>query len=103
MKAAVITIGDEILLGQITDTNSRYIARELALLGIETLAMHTVADAGEEILNALKAALSRADLVFLTGGLGPTKDDLTKKTLADFFDILQEHHNKYILNYHFRI
>ncbi len=87
MKAAVITIGDEILLGQITDTNSRYIARELALLGIETLAMHTVADAREEILNALKAALSRADLVFLTGGLGPTKDDLTKKTLADFFDM----------------
>ena len=85
MKAAIITIGDEILLGQITDTNSRYIAQELASLGIETAVMYTVADSRADIINALQRALSRAELVLITGGLGPTKDDLTKKTLADFF------------------
>lgn len=79
MKAAIITIGDEILLGQITDTNSRYIAQELASLGIETAVMYTVADSRADIINALQRALSRAELVLITGGLGPTKDDLTKK------------------------
>lgn len=87
MNAAIITIGDEILLGQITDTNSRFIARELACLGIDTRFMYTVPDVREDIVQALHNALSRADLVIITGGLGPTKDDLTKKTLADFFNM----------------
>ena len=85
MKAAIITIGDEILLGQITDTNSRFIARELAALGVETVEMFTVADEQAAIVRALDTAFLRADLLFITGGLGPTKDDLTKKTLAEYF------------------
>lgn len=85
MKAIIITIGDEILLGQILDTNSRFAARELARLGVETVRMESVSDKPEEIRLAADAALKEADLVILTGGLGPTKDDLTKKTLADYF------------------
>lgn len=85
MKAAIITIGDEILLGQIMDTNSRFIARELAALGVETVEMFTVADEQAAIVRALDTAFLRADLLFITGGLGPTKDDLTKKTLAEYF------------------
>lgn len=85
MKAIIITIGDEILLGQILDTNSRFAARELARLGVETLRMESVSDKPEEIRRAADAALKDADLVIVTGGLGPTKDDLTKKTLADYF------------------
>lgn len=85
MKAIIITIGDEILLGQILDTNSRFAARELARLGVETLRMESVSDEPKEIRRAADAALKEADLVIVTGGLGPTKDDLTKKTLADYF------------------
>lgn len=85
MKAYIITIGDEILLGQILDTNSRYIAKALAGLGIETAKMLSVSDKRTEILNALKEAFSCADLILVTGGLGPTKDDITKTVLAEFF------------------
>lgn len=87
MKAVIITIGDEILLGQILDTNSRYIAQELAQLGVETREMYSVADEPAEIRRALDAAVEQADFIFITGGLGPTKDDLTKKTLADYFGV----------------
>ena len=85
MKAIIVTIGDEILLGQILDTNSRYAASALARLGIETVKMLSVSDKPQEIRAAADAALQQADLVIFTGGLGPTKDDLTKKTLADYF------------------
>ena len=85
MKAVIITIGDEILLGQILDTNSRFIARELALLGAETVQMRSVADQKEAIWQALDDAFAAADAVFVTGGLGPTKDDLTKNVLAQYF------------------
>lgn len=85
MKAFIITIGDEILLGQILDTNSRYAAAALARLGIETVQMRSVADIPGAITAAVREALQCSDFVLLTGGLGPTKDDLTKKTLADFF------------------
>lgn len=85
MKSVIITIGDEILLGQILDTNSRFIARELAELGAETVEMRSVSDEKGEILRAVDDALNRADAVFVTGGLGPTKDDLTKNALADYF------------------
>lgn len=86
MKAVVITIGDEILLGQILDTNSRFIARELTKLGAETVEMRSVADERNAIVRALNDAFLRADVVLMTGGLGPTKDDLTKKVLAEYFD-----------------
>lgn len=85
MKATIITIGDEILLGQILDTNSRFAAAALACLGIETVRMCSVSDKPAEIRAAADAALKEADVVIVTGGLGPTKDDLTKKTLADYF------------------
>lgn len=85
MKVYIITIGDEILLGQILDTNSRFIARELARLGAETVQMISVGDNQAEILQALHTAFSSAQAVFVTGGLGPTKDDITKQALAAFF------------------
>ena len=85
MKAIIVTIGDEILLGQILDTNSRFVAAALAQLGIETVQMLSVADTPQQIHCAADTALKQADIVIMTGGLGPTKDDLTKKTLADYF------------------
>ena len=86
MKAAILTIGDEILMGQITDTNSVYIARLLSESGIETCRMQSVPDQSDAIRHALDNLLSEADLLFITGGLGPTKDDITKKVLCDYFD-----------------
>ena len=86
MKAVIITIGDEILLGQILDTNSRFMAPELTKLGAETVEMRSVADERNAIVRAINDAFLRADVVLMTGGLGPTKDDLTKKVLAEYFD-----------------
>lgn len=85
MKASILTIGDEILLGQILDTNSRFAAAAFARMGIDTVNMQSIADEPQAITRALDEALQVADVVLVTGGLGPTKDDLTKKTLADYF------------------
>ena len=85
VRAEIITIGDEILYGQILDTNTQWISFELDKLGIKTIRKSSVGDSAEEITTILKESKSRADVVFITGGLGPTKDDLTKKVLADFF------------------
>ncbi len=85
MKSCIITIGDEILLGQILDTNSRFIARELAGAGVETVEMRSVPDSRAEILRAVDEAFKQSDAVFVTGGLGPTKDDITKSALAEYF------------------
>jgi len=84
--AEIITIGDEILFGQIIDTNSQWISAELDLIGLKTIRKTSVGDQAEEINKALNEALQRANIVLLTGGLGPTKDDITKKTLASFFN-----------------
>jgi nicotinamide-nucleotide amidase len=86
MKAEILTIGDEILIGQITNTNSVWIAQELNLIGIKIVHMASVADDEDAIVNAFDNAASRADLVFITGGLGPTKDDITKKTFSNYFN-----------------
>lgn len=86
MRIEIITIGDEILIGQITDTNSAWIAAELAKVGFETVAISTVADKKDSIIEALDIALNRADVLLLTGGIGPTKDDITKNTLCEYFD-----------------
>lgn len=86
ISAEIITIGDEILYGQITDTNSQYISKELDKMGIKVRRQSSVGDQAEDILDALKEAEARVDLVLMTGGLGPTKDDITKKTLCKFFD-----------------
>ena len=86
MKATIITIGDEILIGQIVDTNSGYIAKALDRIGIETKEMISISDNKEHILNAFIALQNTVDLVIITGGLGPTKDDITKKTFCDYFE-----------------
>ena len=83
MKATIITIGDEILIGQITDTNSVSIARHLNAAGIVVLAKNSVGDDAARI--TVERALRDSEVVVLTGGLGPTKDDITKKTLAALF------------------
>ncbi len=86
MFAEIITIGDEILIGQIIDTNSAFIASELNKIGISVYQITSVQDDKAHILDALKEARSRAQIVFITGGLGPTKDDITKHTFCEFFN-----------------
>jgi nicotinamide-nucleotide amidase len=81
IKAEIITIGDEILYGQITDTNTQWISAELDKIGIKTVRKSSVGDTEEAILEIFEESSKRADLVIVTGGLGPTKDDITKKTL----------------------
>ncbi len=85
MTAAIITIGDEILIGQIVDTNSAWIAESLNLIGIHVLEIRSVADQHEHISSALADYEGRVDLVVVTGGLGPTRDDITRQTLAEYF------------------
>lgn len=86
MKAEIITIGDEILIGQIVDTNSAWMGQQLNLLGIEVYQVTSVHDDRKHILKALAEAEQNSDLVLITGGLGPTKDDITKKTLCEYFN-----------------
>ncbi len=86
MKATIITIGDEILIGQIVDTNSSYIAKALDKIGIATHEMISISDDKTHILDTLNKLQNKVDVVIVTGGLGPTKDDITKKTFCDYFD-----------------
>ena len=86
MNAEIITIGDEILIGQIVDTNSQWIGKELNKIGVSVYQISSIQDEERHILNAFKEAQSRADIVIITGGLGPTKDDITKKTIAKYFN-----------------
>ena len=86
MFAEIITIGDEILIGQVIDTNSGWIAQELNLIGFRVKQITSVSDDKEHITEALKNAQQRADLIILTGGLGPTRDDKTKGVLCEFFN-----------------
>jgi nicotinamide-nucleotide amidase len=83
--AEVMTIGDELLIGQVVDTNSAWIGQQLSLNGIRVKQITSVSDDPAHIVEALRDAASRADIILITGGLGPTKDDLTKKTLRDYF------------------
>ncbi len=86
MNVNIVTIGDEILIGQIIDTNSAWMGQQLNLVGAKVSAIHSVSDTKEGIINALEIGLKQADVILLTGGLGPTKDDITKKTITDYFD-----------------
>ncbi len=86
MLAEIVTIGDEILIGQVVDTNSAYLASELHKIGVAVYQITSVQDERTHILSALREAESRADLVLLTGGLGPTRDDITKHTLCEYFE-----------------
>jgi nicotinamide-nucleotide amidase len=84
--AELLTIGDEILYGQIVDTNSQWMSVSLSNAGIKVIRKTSVGDSEEEILAALEEAEGRADIVLITGGLGPTSDDLTKPCLAKYFN-----------------
>ena len=86
MKAEIITIGDEITIGQVTDTNSSFIAEELNKIGIEIIRITSVPDNKDRITDALDSAKEKADIIIMTGGLGPTVDDITKNTLAEYFN-----------------
>lgn len=85
MKAEIITIGDEILIGQTVDTNSAWMANELNIIGVDVLRITSISDKKDEIFKALNNAKQLADIILITGGLGPTDDDITKKSLAEYF------------------
>ncbi|MET3979958.1 nicotinamide-nucleotide amidase [Mucilaginibacter sp. UYP25] len=87
MLAEIITIGDEILIGQIVDTNSAWMAQKLNGEGIRVKQISSISDDKQHILKALAEAAGRADIILITGGLGPTKDDITKHTIAEYFGV----------------
>jgi nicotinamide-nucleotide amidase len=87
MQAEIITIGDEILIGQVVDTNSAWIAEKLNAIGVRVKQITSISDDRQHILTALKEAHERANIILITGGLGPTKDDITKTTLAEYFGV----------------
>lgn len=86
MTAAIVTIGDEILIGQIVDTNSGFIAKALDSVGIQTREILSISDNKQHILKTFVSLQNEVDFVFITGGLGPTKDDITKHTFCEYFD-----------------
>ncbi|RNC86785.1 MAG: competence/damage-inducible protein A [Winogradskyella sp.] len=86
MNAEIITIGDEILIGQIIDTNSAFLGKELNKIGVSVYQITSVQDDKGHILKSLKEAEENADIIIITGGLGPTKDDITKHTICEYFD-----------------
>ena len=86
MQAEIITIGDEILIGQVVDTNSAYISKALNRVGISVYQITSVQDDKSHIIKSLKEAEDNADVIIITGGLGPTKDDITKNAIAEYFD-----------------
>lgn len=87
MKVRLLTIGDELLIGQVVDTNSAWMARQLNLIGARVTGKETVGDDHGEIVEALRRGLAAADVVLVTGGLGPTRDDITKKAIAEFYGL----------------
>lgn len=86
MKASIVTIGDEILIGQIVDTNSGFIAKALDKIGVQIHEMISISDDKKHILDTFSTMQDKVELVIITGGLGPTKDDITKKTFCEYFD-----------------
>ena len=86
MQAEIITIGDEILIGQIIDTNSAFIAKQLNKIGVDVYQITSIEDEKTHILNALEEASKRSNIIIITGGLGPTKDDITKHTFCEYFN-----------------
>ena len=86
MLAEIICIGDEILIGQVVNTNATFLSQELNKIGIEVLQVTSISDNIENIKDSLKSAMKKSDLVIITGGLGPTNDDKTKIALCEFFN-----------------
>lgn len=87
MTASILIVGDEILIGQVTDTNSGWMAQQLTAIGISVVRILTVTDQQQDIVNALNLAIHDTDLILMTGGLGPTKDDVTKMAIAEFMGV----------------
>ena len=87
MKAEIISIGDELLIGQVVNTNASWMAVELNLAGINVVQISSISDDANHIKTAIKEAEARADIVLITGGLGPTKDDITKKVLMEYLTL----------------
>lgn len=94
MKVVIVTIGDEILIGQVVDTNSAWIGKELAAIGVTVQEVRSIKDDVSSITDALTFGIAEADLVLLTGGLGPTKDDITKKAIADYMGVGMSFHQE---------
>ena len=94
MRAEIISVGTEILLGDIVNTNTQFLAKELASIGIEVYRQEVVGDNQDRLLGILEEALNRSDMVITTGGLGPTNDDLTKETACKFFNMDLELHQE---------
>ncbi|MDP4292371.1 MAG: competence/damage-inducible protein A [Bacteroidota bacterium] len=86
MRVEIITIGDELLIGQVVDTNSAWMAEQLNLIGLRVVQISSISDQRDHILTALEEAAGRAEIILITGGLGPTSDDITKPTLSEYFN-----------------
>ncbi|RDY24677.1 competence/damage-inducible protein A [Romboutsia maritimum] len=93
MKAEIISVGTEILLGDIVNTNSQFLAKELASIGVEVYYQQTVGDNEDRLIKCFEESLKRSDIVITTGGLGPTDDDMTKEVAAKYFNQKLELHN----------
>ncbi|MFN7115647.1 MAG: competence/damage-inducible protein A [Saprospiraceae bacterium] len=92
MKVQIVTVGDEILIGQIIDTNSAWMGQQLNLIGARVVKKTAIGDVHDEITAAITEGFANADIVLMTGGLGPTKDDITKKAIADYFGVAMQLH-----------
>ena len=86
MNATIVTIGDELLIGQVVDTNSAWIGQQLTALGVDVTEILSISDTAKAIKEAMDRAYAQSDVILMTGGLGPTKDDITKKAIADYFN-----------------
>ena len=98
ISAKIITIGDEILIGQIVDTNSTFISKQLINIGIEVNQILSISDQKESILKAFDDSLNKFDVVITTGGLGPTNDDITKEVFCEFFNDKLIHNQDLLLH-----
>ncbi|MFC0471987.1 competence/damage-inducible protein A [Halalkalibacter kiskunsagensis] len=98
MNAELISVGSELLLGQIVNTNAAFLSQELAIIGVNVFYQTTVGDNDKRLTESLKQAISRSDLIIITGGLGPTKDDLTKEAVASLAGTKLVHHEKSLHN-----
>ena len=86
MRVSIINIGDELLIGQVVNTNASWMSQQFVTNGMDVAKVYVISDDKHEIKETLELALQLTDAVVVTGGLGPTKDDITKKTLCEFFD-----------------
>ena len=94
MNCTIVTIGDELLIGQTIDTNSAWIGQQLNGIGAQVHEILSVSDSAEHIIDGLRRASSQSEIVLITGGLGPTKDDITKHTLCQYFGVNEVYHEE---------